>query len=281
MRRWLLACVGLAAAAAVALLPAERRTEPPKPAEPPAATEAAPETPSSVSAPAEPAPSPQEAAPAQQEVGPPRQEAALPPPQPTLPPLPEQEVPVQPVYPVPDYRTAPIPHVTMEDRNGNPIGRSAAAPAPSAPSAAPSAPPPPPRPQQAPPPVPATLTGPAQATGTTMLALQGHSVRLFGIAAPASGDRCQAEKGDPRPCTEIAQQILADRLAHSARVTCTLPPGASAGTPARICLDDKGVDVAGFLVGEGLALADPRQTQDYRSAEGVARSLKKGLWAYR
>jgi len=274
VRKWLLACVGLAAAAAVALLLAEQRAELIKPMPLPAVTEVAPEAPS-------PAPALPEPAPPQQEDAPPQQEAALPPSQPTLPPLPEQDISVQPVHPVPDYRTAPVPHVTMEDRNGNPIGRSAAAPAPPAPATAPSAPAPSPRPQQAPPPVPATLTGPAQATGTTMLALQGHSVRLFGIAAPASGDRCRPGTGEPRPCTEVTQRMLADRLAHSANVTCALPPGASAGTPARICLDDKGVDIAGFLVGEGLALDDPRQTQDYRSAEGVARSLKKGLWAYR
>ncbi|HYC13248.1 MAG TPA: thermonuclease family protein, partial [Stellaceae bacterium] len=143
-------------------------------------------------------------------------------------------------------------------------------------------PPPPPRPQQAAAPLtPATLSGPAQATGTVTLALQGHSVRLFGIASPGADDRCRLGSGEPRPCGEVAGQVLAERLAHSASITCAAPPGSSANASARICLDDKGVDIAGFLVGEGLALNDPKQTQDYRSAEGVARSLRKGLWAYR
>ena len=194
-------------------------------------------------------------------------------------------MPVQPVHPVPDYRTAPVPHVTMEDRSGNPVGRAppqAAPPAPSPPALPAVGPPAPARAQQATaPPTPATLSGPAQATGTVTLAVQGHSVRLFGIASPGQGDQCRLGAGEPRPCSVVAGQVLGVRLAHSASITCAAPPGSAAHGPARICLDDKGVDIAGFLVGEGLALDDPRQTQDYRGAEGVARSLKKGLWAYR
>jgi endonuclease YncB( thermonuclease family) len=269
----------------VALL-ATQRTEPPLLSVPPPAPPAV-EAPLPSSPPAPPvveAPTPEPEPPA------PPQAAELPPsPPPALPPLPEQEVNSLPVHPVPDYRSAPIPHVTMEDRNGNPIGRPSAPRAAAAPQPQSSVEPPQhgqngraaPAQQAALPPVPASLSGPAQATGTLTLALQGHSVRLFGVSAPDSRDRCLLGKGDPRPCLEVTQQALAAHLARSASVTCALPPGAGAALPTRICLDDKGVDIAGYLVGEGLALDDPKQTSDYLGAEGVARSLKKGLWAYR
>ncbi|MGE5200462.1 MAG: thermonuclease family protein [Acidobacteriota bacterium] len=292
MRRWLLGGVGIAAmAAAAAALLAIHRAEPPLPSAPPVPPVAEAPPPSPPPAP----PVAETPLPPEPEPPAPLQTADFPPPPPSpapaLPPLPEREVKALPAHPVPDYRSAPIPHVTMEDRNGNPIARPSAPSAPSA-AAAPAPPPlaePPqrgqkgraPPAQQAASPMPASLSGPAQATGTLTLALQGHSVRLFGVSAPEGGDRCLLEKGDPRPCSEVTQQVLAARLARSASVTCTAPSGAAAALPTRICLDDKGVDIAGFLVGEGLALDDPRQTSDYRGAEGVARSLKKGLWAYR
>lgn len=283
MRKWLILGIGIAAAAAVTLLVTRRAEQPLPPTLPaPPVAETPPPSPP-------PAPPVAETPPPEPEPPAPPQVADLPPPPPALPPLPEQQVDTLPVHPVPDYRSAPIPHVTMEDRDGNPIARPPAPSAGAAPAPPSSVEPPQrgqkaraaPAQQAALPPVPASLSGPAQATGTLTLALQGHSVRLFGVSAPEGGDRCLLGKGDPRPCSEVTQQVLAARLARSASVTCAPPSGAAAALPTRICLDDKGVDIAGFLVGEGLALDDPKQTSDYRGAEGVARSLKKGLWAYR
>ena len=86
---------------------------------------------------------------------------------------------------------------------------------------------------------------------------------------------------DPLPCAEVTEAMLAARLARSASVTCQLPPGIGAADPARICLDASGVDIAGYLVGEGLVVADRHAGASYAGAESAARSSGKGLWHYR
>lgn len=139
------------------------------------------------------------------------------------------------------------------------------------------------------------IAGAAEVSGATALRIGNRPLRLFGISPPASGDRCAAggtaaigngaqANGIPAhrtlPCLEQAQGILAARLARKANVSCRFP-GAARGSGAAICLDGDGVDLAGMLVAEGLALADPAQSYDYVGAESVARSQKRGLWLFR
>jgi len=138
------------------------------------------------------------------------------------------------------------------------------------------------------------LAGHAEATGAAALRVDGRPVRLFGIRPPAGGDRCAApEQPDGRAmsCSDRARDALAARLKSAPRgeVSCRLvvaaavAGGAENGVTgaAAVCLDFGGVDLAGFLVGEGLALADPAQSGDYAGAERIARTLRKGLWLYR
>jgi len=134
------------------------------------------------------------------------------------------------------------------------------------------------------------IAGAAEAAGATALRVGGQPLHLFGIRPPASGDRCAATataatgNGTPAgrvlPCLEQAKGLLAARLAGKANVSCRFPVAARQDAPA-ICLDGDGVDLAGFLVAEGLALADPAQSYDYVGAEGVARAQKRGLWLFR
>jgi endonuclease YncB( thermonuclease family) len=231
--------------------------------------------------------------------------APPPPPVPPAPPgeglseLPVQDVEDRPVHAVPEGEAVTIPHVTLQDQQGRPIARPAA-PAPPPPSYVPSvgpgsqqtasaAPPASYRPSvpargaqpAALPPAPATLSGPAQATGTVSLAIAGHTVRLYGVLPPASTDLCALGTSQPSSCAEVTQATLAARLARSASVTCQLPPGIGAADPSRICLDATGVDIAGYLVGEGLAVADRHANGGYAGAESIARSYGKGLWRFR
>lgn len=201
---------------------------------------------------------------------------------PALPPLPSEEVHEQPANAVPPG-TPPTRSVTIEDRNGHTVtragapGRPAAAEPPPAPSPVPAVP----AQTASLPPAGATLVGPATATGAISLAVRGYGVRLFGIAPPGPGDRCLSTRGEAESCSEVTAQVLAARLAHSASITCRLPPNATQGELGRICVDRGGVDIAGYLVGEGLAFADPRQAHDYVGAESIAKTYRKGLWAYR
>ncbi|HEX3500534.1 MAG TPA: hypothetical protein VHT04_14545 [Stellaceae bacterium] len=134
------------------------------------------------------------------------------------------------------------------------------------------------------------IAGTARAEGATALRVGGQPLHLFGIRPPASGDRCATSGTTPLssgaqtrrtlPCLEQAQGLLAARLAAKANISCRFPGASRQDSPA-ICLDGDGVDLAGVLVAEGLALADPTQSYDYVGAEGVARSQKRGLWLFR
>jgi len=88
-------------------------------------------------------------------------------------------------------------------------------------------------------------------------------------------------KSAPQTCEDVTQAMLAARLARAASVTCQVPAGASAAEPTRICRDAGGVDIADYLVSEGLAVADPHAKGGYASAESAARSGGKGLWRFR
>lgn len=85
----------------------------------------------------------------------------------------------------------------------------------------------------------------------------------------------------PRSCADVARDALAARLAAERTVSCRVPPGQSHGAQAAVCVDAAGTDLGGFLVAEGLALADPARSYQYVGAEGAARSFRKGLWRYR
>ena len=271
---------------ATALIMYARELEPP---ERPAVANAGP-----VAVPIPPVPAPETPA----EAPPPAPDVAAvapAPPADALPALPVQEVKPRAVHTVEDDQPLPIPHVTIQDRQGRVLSRPAPAktamapPAPRgstsllslAPTAGAQRVPPPAMPAGPLQPIPATLSGPAHAMGTVSLGLDGHAVRLFGVLPPAASDRCTQGRGGLVPCAEVTEEVLAARVARSPSVTCRVPPGLSESSPARVCLDATGGDIAGYLVAEGLALADRKTSSDYVGAEGIAQSYGKGLWHYR
>jgi endonuclease YncB( thermonuclease family) len=169
-----------------------------------------------------------------------------------LPQLPTVEVPPRPAHTVPNYDPPPAP-VTFD--------------------------------HSAPPPVPVqrpteVISGAARLGDALSLTIGGRHLPLYGVRLPAKSDRCSVRKGDSaRACSAQTRKALAARLAGT--IHCRLPPRQRGHRAAAICLDSRGVDLGGFLVGEGLALADRTVSDDYVGAEGVARSLRRGLWRYR
>jgi endonuclease YncB( thermonuclease family) len=127
----------------------------------------------------------------------------------------------------------------------------------------------------------ATFDGKGGAAGGTTLSVAGHNFRLFGVRLGDPRDRCGLGTGDNRSCSDVARDALTQRLQHYPNVACRVPPGQRTGDQAAICTDNSGTDLAGFLVGEGFALADTNQSFDYFGAESVARSNRRGLWRYR
>lgn len=182
--------------------------------------------------------------------------------------LPTIDVQPRPVHAVPDYTPPPAP-VTLRERDGRELAPRAAK---SGPRTAPSAP------KQT---AAIVVTGAAHADNGVAITVHGQLVPLFGVRAPKNGDRCAVAGPAPRACGDVARDALATCLRANTAVSCRVPPGQRDGAAAAICLNSAGVDLGGFLVGEGFALADTAQSYDYVGAESVARSFLRGLWRYR
>lgn len=189
---------------------------------------------------------------------------------PALPALPTVEVPQRPVHAVPDDFSPPRP-VTLKGRDGKEMTPR------SAPAMIASRTPVPP-PQR--PPV-QTIAGSARVLDAVTLVIGWRPVTLFGVKAPIAGDRCTRGPESPHVCGDLARDVLALRLLRNGNVSCRVPAGQHGGAQAAICLDANGIDLGGWLVGEGLALADSTGSYDYVGAQNVARSVRRGLWRYR
>jgi endonuclease YncB( thermonuclease family) len=228
---------------------------------------------------------------------PPATAEATPPAKPPGSDLPNVDVPSLAVHTVPDAEP-PAESVTVVDRNGRTlkelkpsgglsptyvpsVGPGGGASATSRGSTRPILVPPPPNPRLAMVLPGAIFDGKGGAAGGTTLSVAGHNLRLFGVRLADPRDRCGLGAGDNRSCSDVARDALAQRLQHYPNIACRVPPGQRGSDQAAICTDNSGTDLAGFLVGEGYALADTNQSFDYFGAEGVARSNRRGLWRYR
>lgn len=215
--------------------------------------------------PSEPAPQattpPPEAAPAPAAPAP---VVTAPPPPPELPPLTSVEVASRPIREVPAEKNPPPPDSTSLDMTRPPPGYSGQHPSDGSTRAAPK-----------------QFLGPARVTGPTSLTVGAVPVQLFGVKPPQPGDRCELG-GTPTSCADLARRRLQERFDRSDQVNCRTPnPQPGMVVAFAICLDANGIDLGSFLLNEGLALADTGQSYDYVGAEGVARTLKHGLWKFR
>lgn len=182
--------------------------------------------------------------------------------------LPTIAVTQRPVHAVPEDDAKPALPVTIKGRDGRATALRSPARAPA--SYVPS------------PPAVTRINGAARVADVVSLTVQGRPVRLFGVQPPQVGDRCAANADmAPRPCLDLAHEALAARLKGNDAVSCRVPPGQRAPVPAAVCFDATGTDLGGFLVAQGLAVFDPRQSYDYVGAESDARSSRRGLWRYR
>lgn len=127
---------------------------------------------------------------------------------------------------------------------------------------------------------PGRLDGTAKAAGGMSLSVDGRPVRLFGVRLPAPRERCTVAGGASQACADAAQAALAAQLAGYRDVICQLPPG-QRGEPAFICRDSAGVDLGGYIVAQGFALADTGSSYDYVNAENAARAYHRGVWHQR
>jgi endonuclease YncB( thermonuclease family) len=120
------------------------------------------------------------------------------------------------------------------------------------------------------------LKGRAYATGADSLRVGAVTVKLSGIEAPESGQRCGTGANRWR-CSAVAETALS-RLVSGRRVSCSLSGTDEAGRALGQCsVGEK--DIGAELVRQGYVFADGSFLARYASQEREARAAKAGLWS--
>jgi len=120
-----------------------------------------------------------------------------------------------------------------------------------------------------------SLKGRAYANGADTLRVGGTLVRLAGIEAHESEQRCGRGSNRWR-CGGVAETVLA-RLVNSRTVSCALSGSDEAGRTLARCTVGQ-TDVAGELVRQGYVFAEGGILARYAGEEREARAAKAGLW---
>lgn len=121
----------------------------------------------------------------------------------------------------------------------------------------------------------ARVTGSARVVDGDTLVIGSEHVRLHGIDAPESDQRCEAD-GAAWDCGGFARQELAGLVAGQ-ELTCT---GRGRDRYDRLVArcEAAGRDIGATLVASGAATAYRRYSTDYVREEGAARAAGLGIW---
>ena len=121
----------------------------------------------------------------------------------------------------------------------------------------------------------AGITGPAIITDGDSIKIDGQRIRIHGIDAPEKKQLCQRDD-EPWQCGKSATEALKGWIG-SRPVSCEeLDRDRYKRIVAR-CLVD-GEDLGEWMVLNGWAVAYVRYSDDYISAEGVAKTDRRGIW---
>ena len=121
------------------------------------------------------------------------------------------------------------------------------------------------------------IAGRASVIDGDTLAIRGERIRLFGIDAPESGQRCLDAKGQRYRCGQKAALVLDARIGEGV-VTCERKGMDRYGRVVALCRVF-GEDLGAWMVGLGWDLASRAYSTRYVPAEELARSRGLGLWA--
>ena len=116
------------------------------------------------------------------------------------------------------------------------------------------------------------LSGKARVLDGDTLELAGARVRLWGIDAPETRQRCRAN-GQWWSCGGLATAALRSR---SSNVRCERRGKDAYGRVLGVCFE-RGEDINGWLVSEGRAVAYRRYARDYVAHEARAKTQRKGI----
>ncbi|MBI1339134.1 thermonuclease family protein [bacterium] len=121
------------------------------------------------------------------------------------------------------------------------------------------------------------IVGQASVIDADTIEIHGERVRLEGIDAPESGQRCRAPGGGLYRCGAVSANALADWIGEGT-VSC-IPSGKDRYGRMLAHCSVRGADLGGWLVEEGYALAYRRYSHVYVEAESLASDRKLGIWS--
>lgn len=107
------------------------------------------------------------------------------------------------------------------------------------------------------------------------LDIHGHRIRLHGIDAPESSQRCQRNGEDWR-CGRDAAFALSEKIGR-AQVRCQKKDTDRYGRIIAVCYKGD-EDLNAWLVSDGWAMAYLRYSKDYTGQEISAKSDRRGIW---
>ena len=124
-------------------------------------------------------------------------------------------------------------------------------------------------------PIQTDVAGPARVIDGDTFEVGSVRIRLFGVDAPESAQRCLA--GSRRwPCGEQATRALVGRI-DGRSVACEERDKDRYGRIVAVCRYG-GQDVNAWLVREGWAMAYRRYSSAYAGEEASAKAAKRGVW---
>ena len=123
----------------------------------------------------------------------------------------------------------------------------------------------------------ASIVGVASVIDGDTIEIHGIRIRLHGIDAPESRQLCTRPTGERWRCGQQASLALSDQIGRST-VSCDPRDTDRYGRTVAVCRT-RGVDLNGWLVTQGWAVAYRRYSRDYVRAEDQARAARRGVWS--
>lgn len=120
-----------------------------------------------------------------------------------------------------------------------------------------------------------SITGPVRVIDGDTLSMNGERIRIHGINAPESDQRCDHGRW---ACGQEATQAMV-RLVAGAPVTCLGRDRDHYGRLVAVCYNHQGQDLGRVLVEMGMATAYRRYSTDYVDLEESARAARRGVWS--
>ncbi len=121
-----------------------------------------------------------------------------------------------------------------------------------------------------------TLTGKPYVTDGDTVKVSGERIRLEGIDAPERNQRCKDASGKGYDCGFVATAALRNKIGRSS-IKCEGTKRDRYGRFLGTCYLNE-IDLNGWMVRNGHALAYVRYSRRYVSAEQEARENRRGLW---